>query len=277
MLTILTIEDKLREGAGERLYSVLAPNSLNAHSIGEKLQIRHIKYINRNGRINWKKISSKAGKGKAQLLYSGSHPVPEESDIRLFEPLALRQRLCSNMALSVLEMLKEKSNTFRTGLYDPEGEFSDLPEHLLKFTDNLIVVTKNYKVYRQQAQRLLDERGAVLCVSPQTQLLSTCGLIVSPCVLDTGFTPMAKAVVLTCHKPRVPLACRVYYKYSFRLEPELEKLKPEALCAEIFAGALYSLCGFYPLGSVIPFVCTSDTDTQTTLSLRRYLCDCVTT
>lgn len=276
MLTILTIEDKQSKGRGEKLSSLL-PNSLKVHDTNGKIPIRYIEYINRNGRINWRRISKKAGSERHRLLYSGAFALPDDGEICLFEPFALRQRLCSNMALSVLEMMKEGTKGLRTGLYDPEGEFCDLPEHLLKFTDNLVVVTKNHKVYRQQAQRLLDERGAVLCVTSQVSALSNCGLIISPCVLDVNFTPLSKAVILTCHKPKVSLACRVYYSYSFHLGKEFESLKPEALSSEVFAGALYSLCGFYALGSLVPLVCTSPTDTQTTLSLRRYLCSCFST
>lgn len=277
MLTILTIEDKLYKGPGEKLYSFFVPNSLRCHTIDERARIRHIEYINRNGRINWKKISKKAGQGRKNLLYSSSAPVPCDSDITLFEPLPLRQRLCTNMALSVLELMQQVPKGLRTGLYDPYGEFCELTEHLLRFTDNLIVITNNSKVYREQAQRLLCETGAVLCVYSKAEMLSTCGLIISPCVLDASFTPLSRAVILTCHKPLNSLSCRVYYKYSFCLSPELERLRPEGLCTEVFAGALYSLCGAYALGSVVPLVCTSDTDTQTTLSLRRYLCDCFTT
>ncbi len=273
MLTILTIDDKFNKSRGEGVFREVLPNSLKVREYGEKFEIRHINYINRNGRVNWKKISKKAGKGRKSLLYSGSTPVPFESDIHLFEPVSLRQRLCTNMALSVLSLMKEVPKALRIGLYDPEGEFYDLPEHLLKFTDNLVVVTENYEVYRQQAQRLLDETGAVLCVSPHTALLSTCGFIVSPSLLKKSFTPKAQAVLLTCHKPLVSLACRVYYMYSFRLSSEFESLKPEGLSAEIFAGALYSLCSEYTLGSLIPLVCTGENDTQTALSLRRYLAE----
>lgn len=276
MLTILTIEDKQGRAGAER-FCPLLPNSLKVHETKGKIPIRHIEYINRNGRVNWHRISKKTGNERHRLLYSGAVAPADDADLRLFEPFALRQRLCSNMALSVLEMMKEGTKDLRTGLYDPEGEFCDLPEYLLKFTDKLVVVTKNHKVYRQQAQRLLEETGAVLCVTSRAGVLSDCGLIVSPCVLDVKFTPLSTAVILTCHKPKIPLACRVYYSYSFHLGSEFEALKPEGLSSEVFAGALYSLCGFYAFGSVVPLVCTSPTDTQTALSLRRYLCSCVTT
>ncbi|MBQ8000429.1 MAG: hypothetical protein IJ298_04340 [Ruminococcus sp.] len=274
MLTVLTIDDRTYGGD---LLSALArtlPDRLRVHNLSTPVPVRHLEYIHRRGSINWRRISKAAGDYTGQLLYSGSIPVPQDAGITLFEPLELRQRLCGNMALSVLEMMQEVPKSLRIGLYDPKGEYSDLPEHLLKFTDNLIVVTKNYSVYREQAERLLSEYGAVLCVSPHTALLSTCGFIVSPCCVDKGFTPLSQAVVISGAKPALPLACRVYYRYSFQLEPAFERLKPEGTDTEVFAAGLYSLCGVYSLGSVVPLVCSGDTDTQTTLSLRRYLIDC---
>ncbi len=271
MLTTLTIDNRSYKGLFGKIYSAVLWDSLKVQVHKEPIEIRHLRYISRRKKINWKKISKYTREGRRGILYSGKLPVPDDAGIKLFEPIELRQRLCGNMALSVLELMKEVPKKLRVGLYDPEGDFSDLPEHFLKFTDNVIVVTKNYKVYSQQADRLLFEQGAVLSVSPHTSLLSTCNLIVSPSMLETSFTPMTKAVVLTCHKPSVPLACRVYYKYSFCLDEQLEQLKPEGLDTETFAGGLYSLCGMYSLGSLIPLVCTGDVDTQTALSLRRYL------
>lgn len=274
MLTTLTIDNRIYKGKLGRLLSVISRDSLKVQVHKDPIAIRHLRYINRRGNVNWKKIGKSAREGRRGLLYSGQIPVPDDVGIKLFEPIELRQRLCGNMALAVLDVMKEVPKNLRIGLYDPQGESADLPEHLLKYTDNLIVVTKNYSVYREQAERLLMETGAVLCVSPHPSLLSTCGFIISPSPIDMAFTPLTSAVVLTSRKPSVSVPCMVYYKYSFHLEKNLEELKPQGLDAETFAGGLYSLCGLYTLGSLIPLVCSSDSDTQTTLSLRRYLTEC---
>ncbi len=277
MLTVLTIDNRIYRGKGGKLLGAVSHNSLKVQVRKDPVAIRHLRYINRRGKINWNKIAKAAGQGRARLIYSGEFPVPEDTGIKVFEPFELRQRLCGNMALAVLDVMRDVPKKLRIGLYDPQGEYADLPEHFLKYTDNLIVVTKNYNVYREQADRLLTETGAVLCVSPHISLLSTCGFIISPSVIDTVFTPQTSALVLSSVKPSVPLSCRVYYKYSFHLEKSLMELKPQGLDTEIFAGGLYSFCGFYALGSLVPLVCSSDRDTQTTLSLRRYLSECFST
>lgn len=271
MLTVLTIDDKTHKGKWGRLLSPVLSDSVRVQSVKTPFGIRHINYTNRRGKVNWKRIKRKLGNTGEKVLYSGNTPIPQSAGIELFKPLELRKRLCTNMALGVLEVMKSVPKKLRIGLYDPEGECADFTEHILKFTDNLIVVSRNYRVYREQAQFLLSETGAVLCVSPHISLLSTCGMIISPTLISTPFTPATSAVVLSISKPSVPLPCRVYYRYSFPLEKELQDIKPQGIDTETFAGGLYSICGVYSVGSVVPLVCMGEGDTHTTLSLRRYL------
>lgn len=271
MLTVLTIEDKT-EGTCKSLRTLLTVNSLSAEekNVGS-VKIRHLRYINRNGRIKWHSIGRKAKEGRKRLLYSGREEIPTDTGIEVFEPTELRSRLCANMGIEVLRIMGDVPRSLRVGVYDPEGDSADMTEQLLRYTDNLVVATKSTEVYRTWAQRLLDDYGAVLCISRRPSVLSTCGLIIAPCIVDTGFTPMTDAVVLTCGVPRVVLPCSVYYKYSFELPVELMELCAEGIDRDHLAGGLYSLCGIYGVGSVVPLVCSSDSDARTTLSLSKYL------
>lgn len=275
MLTVLSVEKRIREGSLGKFLGKISFNSLKASFTEEQgISVNHLRYISRNGKVDWQRISRKAGQGRINLIYSGKEEIPVESGIVPFVPAHLRQRLCSNIALEVLELMKEFPRKLKIGLYDPRGDFCDLCEYILRYTSDFVVVTKNRELYTEQAQRLLCETGAVLCVSRNISSLSPCGLIISPDRIEESFTPMTKAVLLTSREPCVPLCCRVYYRYSFRLPKELEVLRPENTDTELFGGALYSLCGVYSLGSVVPFVCISNTDTQTTVSLRKYLSEC---
>lgn len=275
MLTVLNIENRMKGGRWGKLLSGLSLNSLRVSqaSLGE-ISVTTLSYVCRNGRVDWDRISRKAGENRRDLVYCGKSEIPEACGVIPFEPTALRQRLCSNMALEVLELMKELPPKLKVGVYDPRGEFCDLGEFLLRYTVDPVIVTKNRSFYTQQAQRILEETGGVIRVSRNMSALSACGLIISPERIDEAFTPMTKAVVLTSAVPKVPLCCRVYYRYSFRLPKELESIRPEGTDAEAFGGALYSLCGVYSLGSVVPFVCMNGSDTQTTLSLRKYFAEC---
>ena len=274
MITVLTIEKKPLSGTC-RFFNKIAFNSLKVTCAkGAGADVRHLEYICRRKKVNWRRISRKAEQGRENLVYGGKDEIDADSGVSLFEPYELRQRLCGNMALEILEIMKEIPKNLRIGIYDPKGDFSDLCECVLNFTSNFTVVTHNKGLYTEQAHRLLEEKGAVLCVCSKASALSRCGLIIAPAVVGESFTPMTKAVMLTCAKPLVPLRCRVYYKYSFSLPREFESLRPQSLQAEMFGAALYSLEGIYQIGSCVPFVCTGSTDTQTTLSLQKYFSEC---
>lgn len=272
MLTVLSVQKKIW---GVDFLRRFAPNSL-------KLQVKRVgnaevcflEYICRNGRINTGRISKKAKEGRNNLVYSGKDDITADGTISIFDPFELRKRLCSNMALEVLEIMEEIPPDLSIGLYDPRGEYSDLCLHILRHTSNFTVVSRNKSLYTEQAKVLLEEQGIVLRVCSKVSALSRCGLIIAPETIREPFVPMSKTVVLTSSKPSVSLPCRVYSKYSFSLPKELEALRPEGVSAEDFGGALYSLCGFYAIGSCVPFVCLGETDTQTTVSLRKYLSSC---
>lgn len=275
MLTVLSVDKRELTGRLKKILRKLPINSMRVtRDTQQGITLNHIEYISRNGRVDWRKICRAAKEGRVNLVYSGREEVPPDCGIVPFVPAMLRQRLCGNMVLEILELMKEMPRKFKIGLYDPWGDFCDLAEHILRFTSNFVVVAKNVGLYTEQAGRLLCETGAVLCVSRNICSLSDCGLIVSPDRIDEKFTPMTKAVLLTSREPCVPLACRVYCRYSLRLPQEFDALRPESVDAELFGGALYSLCSVYSLGSVVPFVCVGCGDTQTTLSLRKYFSEC---
>ncbi|MBQ2093696.1 MAG: hypothetical protein II190_03840, partial [Ruminococcus sp.] len=72
---------------------------------------------------------------------------------------------------------------------------------------------------------------------------------------------------LTAGKPYVRLFGEIYHSYAVTLPEIFEKLKPDGLSAEYFGSALYTLCGFYQLGSLVPLSCYGETGGQTVKSL----------
>lgn len=276
MLNILTIEDRVRDTRWGRVFSHLSVDTIKSRVTEGKVLVHHINYINRTGKVNWKKIEKVTGTS-APVLYSGDIAPPEDIRINFFEDRELSKRLCGNMALSVLSMMDSVPKNLRIGLYDARGEYWDLAEAILRFTDNLIVVSKNFPLYRDVAERIMEESGAVLCVNPDVKCLSACMLIIAPDAVDFSFTPVTKAVVLSGARPKVPVSCQSFYGYTFSLDRDFSRLKPEGISTELFAAGLYSLCGFYELGSLVPLVCSGDSGAHTTLSLRRYLRECFST
>lgn len=267
MFTVLSIDKREHKGVLGRVAGRFAFNTLKKTRVeGEGVSFLRLRYISANGRVNTKKLSKILRKAGSQVVYSGDVPL----EMKPFVPLELRSRLCSNMALEVLSIMSEVPKGMQIGIYDPRGDFTDLSEMLLQYTDNLVVITRNHCAYREEASRLMLETGAVLRISRNVYSLEKCRLIVAPVTLREKFMPDPKAVILTCAEPQVPLCCRVYYKYSFRLPKAFDKLRDEDVDAEAFGGALYSLSRVYDIGSLVPFLCVNAVDSQTTLSLRKY-------
>lgn len=267
MFTVLSIDKRVYSGIFKRIIRKLPLNSLRVHRVeGEGYSFWRVEYLSRNGKVNLKKISKIIKRVGKPVVYSGDEHVPFDT----FVPTELRGRLCSNMALEVLCVMEQVPRNIKIGVYDPQGDFTDLPEHLLKYSDNLVVVTKNHRAYREEASRLMSETGAVLRISRNVYSLEKCSLVIAPDVIKEKFMPDPGAIVLTCAEPRIPLCCRVYYRYSFRLPKEFDRLRGEKTDTEAFGGALYSLCRIYGIGSLVPFMCVNRYDSQTTLSLRKY-------
>lgn len=267
MFTVLSIDKRVYSGIFKRIIRKLPLNSLRVQRVaGEGYSFWRVEYLSRNGKVNLKKISKIIKRVGKPVVYSGDEHVPFDT----FVPTELRGRLCSNMALEVLCVMEQVPRNMKIGIYDPQGDFTDLPEHLLKYSDNLVVVTKNHRVYREEASRLMSETGAVLRISRNVYSLEKCSLIIAPDVIKEKFMPDPRTIVLTCAEPQVSLCCRVYYRYSFRLSKDFDLLRPESTDTEAFGGALYSLCRIYGIGSLTPFMCVNRYDSQTTLSLRKY-------
>lgn len=271
MFTVLNVERWEQKGM-LRLFGRFLHNPMKyGFADNGSYKIGYLDYVARNGRVNWKKIGKKVRKTGGQVVYSGKEEVDTSAGFVPFVPVELRQRLCTNMALEVLDIMESVPDTLRVGLYDPAGDFAPFVPFLLKYTDNPVVVTKNIRMYSELADELISQTGAVLRPVRSVSALGSCGFIIAPAVIKERFLPMSKAIVLTSACPRVSLPCSVYHKYSFRLPKELDTLRPQGTDAELFGGALYSLCNVYSVGSLVPFVCTNHTDSQTTLSLKKYL------
>lgn len=267
MFTVLSVDKRVYSGIFRGIIRKLPLNSLKVRRTeGEGYSFWSLDYLSRNGRINQKKISRMLNRIGKPVVYSGDEPMPFDT----FVPTELRGRLCSNMALEVLSVMDEVPRDMRIGIYDPLGDFTDLSELLLGVTDNLVVVTKNHCAYKEEAARLISETGAVLRISRNVYSFEKCHLIIAPTAIKEKFMPDPRTVILTCAEPQVPLCCRIYCKYSFRLQKEFDRLRKESTDTEIFGGALYSLCRIHQIGSLVPFLCSNRCDSQTTLSLRKY-------
>lgn len=266
MLTFLTVE----KAEAKRLLP-LKNKILVENKSAEGVDVKHIKYIHRRGKISWDKIRKTSGTEAERLLAKEALDIPEGIGLRRFYCLELKARLCLNMAVEVLKGLKKSAEKIKVAVYDPDGGIADGVGAMLKYTQSLTVVTRMTGLYNAEAQRLMEESGAVLSVSRRMKSLSDAKLILAPQRLDTVLPVEKQAVLLTTAPPAVSQRCGVYYKYYFNLSEELVKLMPQGFDAEYFASALYTLCGRHDFGSVVPQATKGEGTAHTLVSLSKYL------
>ncbi len=266
MLTILSVEKPKKKGVfflGNKVYV--------EEKEAQGIRVKHIRYIHRTRKIRWDKIRKLALEESDRLLVSEELELPETSGLMRFKSYALKERLCLNTATAVLEFIKRQRQKLRVAVYDPEGIMIDSAEALLKFADTITVVTRMTGFYSAEAQRILEERGAVLKVSKSLKSFESAQLVVAPEKLRAVLPVSKQAVVLTVEKPGVPQRCRVYTDYDFALSKEMEALVSGEIGKVYFASALYALYRRFELGSVVPEAVVGEGVSHTPESLAKYL------
>lgn len=266
MLTFLTVEKADKKG----IFPIKNKISVELKS-GGGVEVKHIKYIHKRGKVRWDKIAKLCAGESQRLLTKEDLTLPDNYPLRRFYCDELKARLCLNMAIEVLKNLKNHADKIKVAVYDPDGKIADGVGAMLKFTQNLTVVTRMIGLYNAEAERIMNESGAVLSVSRRMKSLADANLVVAPQKLITQLPLEKQAVVLTTSAPAVSQRCGVYYKYYFSLPEELVTLLPEGFYAEYFASALYTLCGRYDLGSIVPQAIKGEGSLHTTVSLSKYL------
>ena len=265
MLTFLTIDK-----AESLFFPIRHKISEEVKNIGG-VEVKHIKCIHRRGRIPYEKIKKLSCGQNDRLLTKEDLILPEDSGLRRFCSVELSERLCLNMAAQILKELQKNSDNLRVAVYDPEGSVADGAAVLLKFTKSLTAVTRMTGIYSAEAERIMNESGAVLKVSKGMKSLENAKLIIAPQKLKAQLPVGKDAVILTVLPPAVSQKGAVYYKYYFTLTDELKSLCPDGFDGSYVASALYTLLGRFDLGSIVPLATKGDFGTQTLVSLKKYL------
>lgn len=266
MLTFLIV-DKV-SGAG--IFSLKRKIRTEIKSSGG-IDVRYIKCSLKGRKINWDKIRKLCSDDADRLLCSKELNIPEGKGIRRFCCNELKIRLSLNMAIEALSRCKGSAESIRVAVYDPDAVVADGVGAMLKYTDSLTVVTRMTGIYRAEAERIMDESGAVLNVSKSIRSLSTAQLVVAPLKLSTVLPLDKTSVVLTCEEPACAQRCIVLSSYYFQLDNELALLLPKGFESEYFASALYTLCSRFELGSLVPLAAKGVGCEHTLVSLPKYL------
>ncbi len=247
MITALNIEEKRQKGL-LKLFSRLKSNRIRVeHRYCDAAAVKCITYEQYRRRVNWNSIDRFVKAQRNHLLCPESLALPAESGYRRFCSTELSERLCENAALTLLDMLRDRRVS--VALCDDSGERVGLCRYLLSGCDPLDVVTDVPEVYLDEADRLMEDCGAVLRVHKSTEILAAADLIVAPGRLDTPLPCRKDALILSGAEPTAEQPCTVIWQYSYPLPQKYAEIKPAFLDEMYFASALYVMARAHELGS----------------------------
>ena len=230
---------------------------------GGGITINQLTYYSRSGKIKPNKLLRATG-DETILLAAENVILPE--GITRFSSNRFSERLCVNMALGTLRRMKNPED-LTLGIFDPEAHSPDLLFEALKLCRNPVAVTFDLLPYDRIRRIALSKLGASAVITRQTSELINCDFIIAPTKI-CAYIPIKKnAVLLTASKPYIRLFGDIYYGYTVNLPAEFDRIKPDGLSAEYFGSAMYTLCGFYQLGSLVPLSCYGESGGQTVSSL----------
>ncbi len=270
MLTTLTVSKPRYKNIVSKIIGKIMPNKIRVEvrQAGD-IKIKCIEYTDRKGRVNWKKLDRIVGTQQNRLLCDASLNLPKELGYIRFEDGEYKSRLCTNLAISLLCVFSK--DNLNVGLIDEDANFVTLPKHLLRYTDNLVVVTKKGDVYAQVEKELLQEMGAPLRISKSTDSLSKCDIVIAPEYGGDFHSFKDGCLVLKTKKGKSSKEVTVLYDYFIRLPKKLSDICPGSLEETYFASALYSIGYRYELGSFVPSICESENSMHTFSSLKKLI------
>ncbi len=236
------------------------------------VSVKQIKYTSYSGKVKLDKISREVGSQRTQILCDENIDFAVNSGYRRFNSMLFSVRLCTNMAINILDECKS-SYKLRVGIYDTSAVACECLLSVLGYCSDVVAVTKNSKPYFYITDRALDELGATAIVTKNVSELETCDLVIAPTVVNEPIALRDNAIMLTVAKPTAQVSGRVYYKYNFRIPNGFADMKPSDLSEEYFCSALYTLGSQYQLGSLAPLTCSNETDSQTVGSICAMLND----
>lgn len=270
MLTSLHIETPQYSSKFTEFLSKLRGDTLKVDVVNaDFVEIKRVSYICRTGRINYKKLDKVVGTQRNRLICSEKVKLDANFGYKRFENSEYRRRLCTNLAIKLLEITDD--NELSVGIVDMDASATLLPKYLLKFLSSITVVTDRLDVYTEVAQQVLGDIGAPIVVTKSKDVLRNCDLVIAPYGIDSSYAIKSGAVVLTDTEDKNLDDCILVYDYSINLSDSLVDVCPKCVDYTYFAAALYTMGRVYTLGSKVPSLCMTRARVHTIYSLKKQL------
>lgn len=267
MLTILTVQNQESNKWYRRILNFIRGNILSVEFENARgVVLKHITYKHRTGKINWNKVDDVVGPQRNHLICAENILLPEEMGYKRFDNKEFKSRLVTNLSISVVSKM-ETPNKIKIGIFDPNGESADFLPSVVKYTDNIVVVTDNFQGYKYEVDCIYEEMGATVQISDNRVNLIDCDFVIAPEQIKERLPLSSDTIVLTSDPPSVCTTGLLYYDYYIKLPKKFDVIKPKELSDVYFAGALYSKAGQFQLGSIVPISCKNNSSAQTVGSI----------
>ena len=269
MITAFHLSDNTASGP-RAIMNLFRRNRIRVeHRYCDAVSLKSVTYERYRGRVNWTSVDRFISSGRGQVLCSEDTDLPAGSGYRRFCSAELDRRLCENAALYLLRNVDAAH--LRVALADDTGDCTGLCRYLVDCTDRLSVVTSDTRLYLEEADRLMEEKGAVIHISKGDAPMKVADLIIAPEPLTRTLPCSGDAVILSAAAPKAVQNAPVIHSYRFELPQKYRALCPDYLDEMYFASALYTIAGAYELGTSIFRRCTDGYSVHTRMSLTELL------
>lgn len=269
MVTTLKIERTDTNSIGNILGNIKGDSyNIDVKKSGDII-VRDVTYRQRGKRLNLRKLYKAVGEQSSCLLCDQMARNTEIFEI--FSSNIFAQRLCSNFALKLVQMLGEANSNLKVGIIDCDSNCIDMVRPLLRVCDRLTVVTQSIEEYMYISDEILMDMGATFLLTKNYASLNVCDLIIAPSKIDVPLSLRDRCVVITTELPTYMIGGQIYFEYDIDLPSEIELLRPKWCSAIEFGSALYTAENLYMLGSVVPKICKSESVVQTLPSMVKML------
>ena len=270
MLTALNIVTPYSKSKFKKFLGIFRHNKIKVeHLYCDSAALKNITYIQNKKRINWNMIDKFVKSQRNHLLCCEELCLPKEFGYKRFVSNELNERMCTNAAIYLLEKLN--NTNIRVALIDKSGAYIELVSFLVDFTDTLYIYTESVENYLSEADRILYEKGAAIHITRDEKAIMDFDLYIAPECLQKALNCSEDALILSAQEPKSCQRAKTIYKYFFDLPTKYDLIKPKYLDDMYFAGALYSMCRAYELGSYTFKFCATDESVHTRASLLNIL------
>ena len=192
--------------------------------------------------IPWDTVFYTAGRCAARLLTAPDIVLPKSDRVRRFVPQFLPLRTALQTLSYILRLAKLPPKRLCIGVHDPNGALCGSAEILLRYAADVRIVTEKPDDYAAYSRSLLEQYGAGFTVDTLVSLFRGCNVLLCP---DAQILPDDSAVRFSCTP-----AAGAFLLRGVPLPEPYAALLPDGIDPDLFAAALYELCGVHVLGTL---------------------------